>query len=484
MLFNSIDYLLFIPTVFSIYWFITQNNLKIQNIFLLISSYFFYAWWDWRFLFLIFFSTMIDYFAGLKIYSAKNNFQKKLFLWSSIIFNLGLLGFFKYYNFFIDSFFELFSFFGFSTNYSTLQIILPVGISFYTFQTMSYPLDIYFKKLRPTKDFIAFASFVSFFPQLIAGPIERATNLLPQILNSRIFNYEKSIYGLNLILYGMFKKVVIADSLAWRVDYCFENYHSLDGGVLLLGIIYFSIQLYCDFSGYSDIAIGSGKILGFDLMPNFNYPFFSTTISEFWRRWHISLSSWFRDYLFVPLSIKFRDHGRIGVCLAIIITYVIIGLWHGADNKFLIFGFINALYFIPSIIVNIQIDKMLILNNLAYGILNSFRRLRTFILFSVSLIFFRSPSTNEGFEYLKQTLLTIELPSSNKGGIVFVALLMILENVLYNKNYPFLHKAFFYENKRTIYYGFLFISALVITMFSAYNEYYLIDKPHFIYFQF
>ena len=484
MLFNSIDYFLFIPAVFSIYWFITQNNLTIQNIFLLISSYIFYAWWDWRFLFLIFFSTMIDYFAGLKIYSAKNNFQKKLFLWSSIIFNLGLLGFFKYYNFFIDSFSELFGFFGFSTNYSTLQIILPVGISFYTFQTMSYPLDIYLKKLRPTKDFIAFASFVSFFPQLVAGPIERATNLLPQILNSRIFNYDKSIYGLNLILYGMFKKVVIADSLAWRVDYCFENYHSLDGGVLLLGIIYFSIQLYCDFSGYSDIAIGSGKILGFDLMPNFNYPFFSTTISEFWRRWHISLSSWFRDYFFVPLSIKFRDHGRIGVCLAIIITYVIIGLWHGANNKFLIFGFINALYFIPSIIVNIQIDKMLILNNLAYSILNSFRRLRTFILFSVSLIFFRSPSTNEGFEYLKQTLFTIELPNTNKGGIVFVALLLILESVLYNKNHPFLHKAFFYESKRTIYYGFLFISALVITMFSAYNEYYLIDKPHFIYFQF
>ena len=433
MLFNSVEYLLFIPAVFSIYWFLTQNNLKVQNTFLLISSYFFYAWWDWRFLFLIFFSTMVDYFAGLKIYSAKNNFQKKLFLWLSIILNLGLLSFFKYYNFFIDSFYGLFSFFGFSDNYSTLQIILPVGISFYTFQTMSYPLDIYFRKLKPTKDFIAFASFVSFFPQLIAGPIERAKNLLPQVLNSRIFDYDKSIHGLNLILYGMFKKVVIADSLAWRVDYCFENYHSLDGGVLLLGIIYFSIQLYCDFSGYSDIAIGSGKILGFDLIPNFKYPFFSTTISEFWRRWHISLSSWFHDYLFVPLSLKFRDHGRTGVCLAIIITYVIIGLWHGPDNKFIIFGFINALYFICPIIVNVRIDKILTLNNLAYSILNSFRRLRTFILFSVSLVFFRSPSTNDGFEYLKQTFLTIESPNSNKGGDSFCSSFIDFREVFYTK---------------------------------------------------
>ena len=390
----------------------------------------------------------------------------------------------KYYNFFIDSFSELFSFFGYSNNYATLQIILPVGISFYTFQTMSYPLDIYFKKLRPTKDFIAFASFVSFFPQLIAGPIERATNLLPQILSSRTFNYDKSINGLNLILYGMFKKVVIADSIAWRVDYCFENYHSLDGGVLFLGIIYFSIQLYCDFSGYSDIAIGSGKILGFDLMPNFNYPFFSTSISEFWRRWHISLSSWFRDYLFVPLSIKFRDHGKIGICLSIIITYVIIGLWHGADNKFIIFGFINALYFIPSIIINIQLDKLLILNNLAYSILNGFRRLRTFILFSVSLTFFRSPSTSDGFEYLKQTLFSIGLPNSNQGGMVFVAIFLIAEIVFLKKNYLFFDRTYFSKNKKTIYYGFLFISALIITMFSVYNEYYLTDISHFIYFQF
>ena len=273
MLFNSLEYLLFLPTVFILYWFVFQKNLKIQNLLLLSSSYIFYGWWDWRFLSLIFLSTLIDYFLGLKIHGSGDKKTKRFYLWVSILFNLGLLGFFKYFNFFIDSWIDLLSTFGYEHQSTwTLKVILPVGISFYTFQTMSYSLDIYFKKLKPTKDFISFASFVSFFPQLVAGPIERASNLLPQILKSRVFKYEQGVQGLRLILWGMFKKVVVADSLSWRVDYCFDKYQALDGGSLLLGLIYFSFQIYCDFSGYSDIAIGTAKLFGIELKSNFKFP--------------------------------------------------------------------------------------------------------------------------------------------------------------------------------------------------------------------
>ena len=303
MLFNSIEFLIFLPIVFILYWFVFNKNLRVQNSVVLLSSYFFYGWWDYRFLSLIFLSTVIDYFIGLKIPKQSSDKKQKLLLWCSVLFNLSVLGFFKYYNFFVDSWVDLFYSIGYEIkSIWTLNIILPVGISFYTFQTMSYTIDIYRKKLEPTKDFIAFASFVSFFPQLVAGPIERASNLLPQILNKREFEYEQGVQGLRLILWGMFKKVVIADSLAPMVDNIFGNYQDLGGGTLWLGAIYFAFQIYCDFSGYSDIAIGTAKLFGFELMSNFKFPYFSRNIGEFWRRWHISLSTWFRDYLYIPLG--------------------------------------------------------------------------------------------------------------------------------------------------------------------------------------
>ena len=303
MLFNSIEFLLFLPIVFILYWFVVNKNLKSQNLLILVSSYVFYGWWDYRFLSLIFLSTIVDYIIGLNIPKQDSNKKRKLLLWSSVLFNLSVLGFFKYYNFFVDSWIDLFSSIGYEIkSVWTLNIILPVGISFYTFQTMSYTIDVYRKKLDPTKDFISFASFVSFFPQLVAGPIERATNLLPQILNKREFNYEQGVQGLRLILWGMFKKVVIADSLAPTVDNIFSNYQIYDGGILWLGAIYFAFQIYCDFSGYSDIAIGTSKLFGFEIISNFKFPYFSRNIGEFWRRWHISLSTWFRDYVYIPLG--------------------------------------------------------------------------------------------------------------------------------------------------------------------------------------
>ena len=312
MLFNSIEFFLFLPIVFVLYWFVFNKSLRIQNLLVLLSSYIFYGWWDFRFLALIFISTVCDYLIGLYLASSVYKKRKKILLLCSIFINLSLLGFFKYYNFFIESWIN----FSYSLGYEiknvwTLSIILPVGISFYTFQTMSYTIDIYRNKLSPTKDFISFASFVSFFPQLVAGPIERASNLLPQILKKRDFSYKQGIQGFRLIVWGLFKKVVVADKLAPIVENIFSNYQDFEGGTLWLGVIYFAFQIYCDFSGYSDIAIGLSKLFGIELMSNFKFPYFSRNIGEFWRRWHISLSSWFRITFTYPWEIKKKGNGNL-----------------------------------------------------------------------------------------------------------------------------------------------------------------------------
>ena len=302
MLFNSIDFAILLPIIFILYWFVTNKNLKLQNFLIVVASYLFYGWWDWRFLSLIFFSTLVDFTIGQKLRKEQNQLKRKVLLWTSILINLGFLGFFKYYNFFLENFITAFSLFGTPINVQGLNIILPVGISFYTFQTLSYTIDVYKRKLEPTKDFIAFTAFVSFFPQLVAGPIERATNLLPQFYAKRNFDYSKAIDGMRLILWGLFKKVVIADTCSIFVDDIFQNYMNYSGGTLIVGAILFSFQIYCDFSGYSDIAIGTAKLFGINLMTNFRTPYFSRNIAEFWRRWHISLSTWFRDYLYIPLG--------------------------------------------------------------------------------------------------------------------------------------------------------------------------------------
>jgi alginate O-acetyltransferase complex protein AlgI len=302
MLFNSLDFAIFLPLVFSLYWFVINKNLKFQNLLLVISSYIFYGWWDYRFLSLIFFSTIVDYFVGRKLQNEENRSKRKLLLYCSIIVNLGFLGVFKYYNFFLENFISAFSFFGQEIQGNSLNIILPVGISFYTFQTLSYTIDVYKRKLEPTRDFISFSAFVSFFPQLVAGPIERATNLLPQFYEKRTFNYNNAVDGMRQILWGLFKKIVIADNCAEYANLIFNNSTDYSGITLVLGAIFFTFQIYCDFSGYSDIAIGTSRLFGFNLKQNFAFPYFSRDIAEFWRRWHISLSTWFRDYLYIPLG--------------------------------------------------------------------------------------------------------------------------------------------------------------------------------------
>ncbi|NNK18977.1 MAG: MBOAT family protein, partial [Maribacter sp.] len=400
MLFNSIDFAIFLPIVFFIYWFVVNKDLKLQNLLVVLASYVFYGWWDWRFLSLIIFSTLVDYTVGQRLRSENNKIKRKILLWTSILVNLGFLGFFKYYNFFLDNFITAFSFFGTEIQANSLNIILPVGISFYTFQTLSYTIDVYKRKLEPTKDFLAFSAFVSFFPQLVAGPIERATNLLPQFYKKRTFDYHKAVDGLRQILWGLFKKIVIADNSAQIANEIFNNSADYSGSTLALGALFFTFQIYGDFSGYSDIAIGTSRLFGFNLMQNFAFPYFSRDIAEFWRRWHISLSTWFRDYLYIPLG-----GSRGGTWMKIRNTFVIFivsGFWHGANWTFIVWGALNALYFLPLLLLNRNRTNT---DTVAQGkYLPTFKEFYqigiTFGLTVLAWIFFRAENIGHAFSYL------------------------------------------------------------------------------------
>ncbi|MFC0875835.1 MBOAT family O-acyltransferase [Saccharicrinis sp. FJH2] len=395
MLFNSIDFVIFLPVVFILYWFTTSKNLQFQNILVVAASYVFYGWWDWRFLSLIMLSTLVDYTVGLQLGKEENRKKRKVLLWISIIVNIGLLGYFKYYNFFLDNFIEAFKFFGSTFNSKSLQIILPVGISFYTFQTLSYTIDVYKRKLEPTRDLIAFSAFVSFFPQLVAGPIERATHLLPQFYSKRNFDYSKAVNGMRQILWGLFKKVVIADNCAEFANTIFNHSTQYSGSTLLLGAIFFAFQIYGDFSGYSDIAIGTSRLFGFDIMKNFAFPYFSRNIGEFWRRWHISLSTWFRDYVYIPLGgskgSKWQNVRNI------FIIFLVSGFWHGAKWTFIAWGALNAIYFLPLLLtksnrkyLNIPAEGKVI-----PGVMEIFSIGITFLLATLGWIFFRSESMGQ-----------------------------------------------------------------------------------------
>ncbi|MDN5203075.1 MBOAT family protein [Fulvivirgaceae bacterium BMA10] len=340
MLFNSIAFLVFLPVVFILYWFIVNKNLKVQNFFLVVASYVFYGWWDWRFLSLIVISSSIDFIVGQFLGKEERKNKRKLLLSISILANLGFLGFFKYFNFFVESLRSSLETIGVHAELTTLHIILPVGISFYTFQTMSYTIDLYKRKIEPCHDWMAFFAFVSFFPQLVAGPIERAKHLLPQFYKIRRFDYSRAVTGSRLILWGMFKKIVIADRLAEYVNLVYNHPQDHQGITVILATIFFAFQIYCDFSGYSDIAIGVARLFGFDLMTNFRTPYFSASIKEFWSRWHISLSTWFRDYVYIPLGGNRASTPRW--IYNLMMTFLVSGLWHGANWTFVIWGFIHG----------------------------------------------------------------------------------------------------------------------------------------------
>ena len=401
MLFNSIDFAVFIPIVFGLYWFLFSKSLKLQNLLIVVASYVFYGWWDWRFLTLILFSTLVDFTVGIKLSQENVKSKRRLLLLTSVLVNLGFLGFFKYYDFFLVNFTNAFTVLGYNFDSHSLNIILPVGISFYTFQTLSYTIDIYRKKLNPTNDIIAFSAFVSFFPQLVAGPIERATNLLPQFYKERKFEYSNAVDGMRQILWGLFKKVVIADNCAVFVSYIFDNSSELSGSSLALGAVLFSFQIYCDFSGYSDIAIGTSRLFGFNLKQNFAFPYFSRDIAEFWRRWHISLSTWFRDYLYIPLG-----GSRGGVLNKVrntLIIFVVSGFWHGANWKFIIWGALNAIYFLPLLLTNKNRVNLEIVakDNMLPSISECLKMSATFSLVAFAWIFFRAENFSHATSYIE-----------------------------------------------------------------------------------
>ena len=401
MLFNSLDFAIFLPVVFVLYWFVARGSLRQQNILLLVASYFFYACWDYRFLFLLMFSTFLDYFTGIKMSEAGTSKRKKFWFWLSVCVNLGFLAVFKYYNFFIESFTNGLSLLGFHADFWTLKIILPIGISFYTFHGLSYVIDIYKDKIKPEKNFIDYAVFVSFFPLLVAGPIERATHLLPQIQKNREFHYLKAVDGLRQILWGVFKKIVIADNCAEYANMIFNNSDAYSGSTLFLGALFFTFQIYCDFSGYSDIALGTARLFGIELLRNFAFPYFSRDIAEFWRRWHISLSTWFRDYLYIPLG-----GSKGGTWMKVrntFIIFIVSGFWHGANWTFIAWGALNALYFLPLLLLNKNRNN---LETVAEG--KNFPSLKELLAMAITFgmtvlawIFFRSQSLEQAFSFFR-----------------------------------------------------------------------------------
>ncbi len=487
MLFNSIDFAIFLPVVFFLYWFVFNKSVRIQNAFIVVASYVFYGWWDWRFLSLILFSTLVDYFVGRALEKQENPLKRKLLLWISIGVNLGFLGFFKYYNFFLDNFVRAFTFFGYPINPERLDIVLPVGISFYTFQTLSYSIDVYRKKLEPTKDLIAFMAFVSFFPQLVAGPIERATNLLPQFYRKRIFKYEEAVIGLRQMLWGFFKKVVIADNAAEYVNEIFGNSGEYPGSTLLLGAFFFAFQIYGDFSGYSDIAIGTARLFGFKLMRNFAYPYFSRDIAEFWRRWHISLSTWFRDYLYIPLG-----GSRVSLWKRIrnvFIIFIVSGFWHGANWTFIVWGALNAVYFLPLLLLK---KNRINMDTVAQGSLlpsfkELFQMLVTFGLTVLAWVFFRAESVGHALNYLSgifsKSLFTMPYIIERISGLHILPKKLILGIFLFlfiewlGRNDEFALEKLGLTWKRPLRYAMYYAIIIAILLFSG-------KQQEFIYFQF
>ena len=406
MLFNSIQFAIFLPIVFLLYWFVfdrfiskSEQQLRLQNAFVVVASYVFYGWWDWRFLLLIAFTSFCSWGSGLLIGKAET--RKKAKLWTSlnIVLNLGILALFKYYDFFVTEFAQLFHI---STEGLLLKVILPVGISFYTFQALSYSIDVYRGKIEPTKDIVAFFAFISFFPQLVAGPIERATNLLPQFLKKREFDYDTAVDGMRQILWGLFKKIVVADNCAVYVDQVFSTYTEQTGSTLLLAAVFFTFQIYGDFSGYSDIAIGTAKLFGIKLMRNFNVPYFSRDIAEFWRRWHISLTTWFRDYVYIPLG-----GSRVSKAKVIRNTFVIFllsGFWHGANWTFIAWGAYHAILFLPLILTgkNRKYTNQVAEGRVLPTIKETGQMLLTFFLAVVGWIIFRAETIGQAWEYMQE----------------------------------------------------------------------------------
>ncbi|MDR1719608.1 MAG: MBOAT family protein [Dysgonamonadaceae bacterium] len=398
MLFGSLSFLLFFSIFFVLYWLAFQRNLKLRNGLILLASFVFYACWDWRFLLLLIANTSLAYLVGLRL-AAHDEKKRKYWLTFGVIVEVALLFYFKYTNFFITSLIDCFHSFGLHTGLHTLKIILPLGISFYVFRTLSYLIDVYYERIEPETDGLIFFAYITFFPSMVCGPIDRAKLLIPQLQTIRKFDYCQVADGLKQVLWGLFKKVVVADNAALFVNRIFEDYHQMPSSVLLLGAFLFTIQMYADFSGYSDMAIGLANMMGIRITRNFRFPFFAQNIADFWKRWHISLTNWLTDFIFTPLSIRFRDWGKTGLILSILITFLVSGLWHGANWTFVLWGLLHGCCYIPLIIKG-SMNKN---KKLSAGLIPTFKEFRLmtgmFILIMFSLVLFRSDSIADAYHY-------------------------------------------------------------------------------------
>lgn len=478
MVFNSIIFLLYLPIVFLLYWFVFKR-LKWQNIFVIIASYIFYGWWDWRFLTLIAFTSLCSFLSGILIDKSKIRRNKKIVLSINIIINLGILAIFKYFNFFTSNIQLILSPLGIHLDTITLNLILPVGISFYTFQALSYSIDVYRGKISATNDIFAFFAFISFFPQLVAGPIERATNLLPQFLKPRVFDYSLAVDGCRQILWGLFKKMVIADNCSILVNETFSNYSSLGGINLWIGALFFTFQIYGDFSGYSDIAIGTAKLFDIRLMTNFKLPYFSRDIAEFWRRWHISLNTWFVDYVYIPLGGS--RHGKSKLVRNTFVIFLLSGLWHGAEWTFVLWGTYNAILFIPLTVLNLNKKHIDIVaqNSFVPSFKESLMMGCTFMLVMVGWVIFRADNLQIAVDYLTRMFTDFHFTKPLKGKfcLIYICIMLVIEWLQRKRNHTFDFTGIKIMGHKTVRWIIYCTIAMMILMFQGENS-------DFIYFQF
>ena len=457
----------------------SKQKVLFQNLLLLLGSYVFYAWTDWRFLSLLIGVSVLNFYLGIRISKETNARYKKLYVYVGLLQGVGGLFYFKYFNFFITSFKQSLAYFGMNVNVVTLDIIVPLGISYFTFKTISYLLDVDKGKIKASTDLVVFCNYVSFFPTVLSGPIDKGRDFIPQLQKERVFDYETAIDGMKQILWGLFKKLVIADNCAIVVNQAFSSVDVLPSSSLWLGVFFYSIQVYADFSGYSDMAIGISKLLGFKVMKNFDYPFFAQSIPEYWRKWHISLTSWLTEYIFTPLSISFRDYNKLGLILAIIINFVLCGIWHGANWPFVLFGFVHGLYFIPSIIKGtINKKKKLDLTKAFPNFREFLNMISTFIPVMLTFVFFKSTTANQAFQFYSKmfTKTVFSTPASFPLYIAgFVAVLLLLEWTGRSQDYAI--KKSFNKFPKVFQILFYFILLATIFVFSA-------KEQQFIYFQF
>ena len=477
MLFNSVTFAIFLPLVFGLYWLSANRRVGARNLLIVIASYVFYGWWDWRFLSLIVLSTLVDFAVGLLLGSATAKPKRRLLLGVSLATNIGLLGFFKYFGFFVQSWIDAWQVVGVHMQGSTLNIILPVGISFYTFQTLSYTIDVYRGRVEPTRNLLAFAAFVSFFPQLVAGPIERATHLLPQFFARSTFDYGQAADGLRRMLWGLLKKIVIADNLGLLVDRIFADPAAFSGLELWLGTCFFAFQIYCDFSGYSDIAIGVAQLFGFKLRENFLYPYFSRDIAEFWRRWHVSLTTWFRDYLYIPLG---GSRGpRWQMTRNVFVIFAVSGFWHGANWTFIAWGLLNALLFLPLILSgrNRRYQTMVAAGALFPTLRESIHMVLTFVVTCFAWIFFRAESLSQAVGYLTHMIEAWFVMPSHQlfTGLAYIIPFITVE--WFTRHYP--HPLQVVSTHRPVVRHATYLMLLVVIFLLGYR-----GENHFIYFQF